>query len=73
MHVHVNANGFERRDKPVEVALDADAPIARVLEMDDAGAVIDAAVPLQRDPDGLVFLLTGTTPVGATRHFPSDP
>jgi hypothetical protein len=69
MHIHVNADGFERLDKPVEVKFDAHALVARVLEIDDAGTVVDAAVLFQHDAEGLVFLLTGTTPADATRHF----
>ena len=69
MQIDVHANGFERFDKPVEVALDADPPVARVLEIDAAGAVLDPAVPFQHDPDRLVFLLQGATPPDATRHF----
>jgi hypothetical protein len=69
MHIEVNANGFERWDKPVEIALDTGALIARVLEIDDVGTVIRPAVPFQHDAEGLVILLTGATPADATRHF----
>jgi hypothetical protein len=40
-----------------------------VTEVDRAGAVVDADVPFQHDSIGLVFLLAGTTPANATRHF----
>ena len=70
MDIHVNANGYERWDAPVEVQLDPDRPIARVIEVGAGGTVLDPAVPFQHDADGaLLFLLTGATPAGATRRF----
>jgi len=70
VEIHVNANGFRRRDKPVEVRLETDRPIARVIEIDLEGAAIDPAVPFQHDPDGrLVLLLSGATAADATRRY----
>ena len=70
MEIHVNANEFRRWDKPAEVLLETDMPVARVIEIDLEGAVIDPAVPFQHDPDGrLVYLLTGSTPADATRRY----
>lgn len=67
--IQVNANGFERWDKPVEVALGTGARVARVVEVDPAGGEVDPAVPFQHDPIGLVFLLTGNTPTDTTRRY----
>jgi hypothetical protein len=72
MHINVSANGFNRRDKPVEVEIDPDLSIARVFEVDCTGTVTDGDVPFQRDPMGLVFTLTGATPADATRHFRAE-
>ena len=69
MYVSVHANGFERLDKPVEVTLHTGASVARVLEVDSRGTILDPAVPLQHDRDRLVFLLVGRTLPDATRHF----
>ena len=69
MQIDVHANGFERSDKPVEIALDAAQATARVTEIDEAGRVLDPAVPFQRDPDRLVFLLKGLTASDATRRY----
>jgi hypothetical protein len=69
MRIDVGANGFTRWDKPVEVEIESNLSVARVVEMDDAGSVINASVPFQRDPTGLILLLAGVTPADETRHF----
>jgi hypothetical protein len=67
--VRVGAGDYERYDKPVEVALPPGGP-ARVVEVNENGAVLDGLVPAQRDPDGtLIFLMQGVTPARATRLF----
>jgi hypothetical protein len=69
MRIDVSADGYKRRDKPVEVALEPDRPVARVVEEDSRGTTVDLAVPFQQDEDRLIFLLTGTTLPDATRRF----
>jgi len=70
MDIHVNANGYRRWDKPAEVQLKTERPIANVIEIDREGAVVDPAVLFQHDPDGrLVLLLTGPTAADATRRY----
>ena len=76
-------------DKPAQTALDLAALLAqaggtgtpdpaslRVVEIDDTGTVVDAAVPFQFDPDTagatrgtLTWLLAGTTPASSTRLY----
>jgi hypothetical protein len=81
----IGASNAVRVDRPVVVPVDFgpalagrgafDAATVRVVEVDSAGAVLDAAVPFQLDllTDGdtgeLVVLLKGTTAAGATRRF----
>jgi hypothetical protein len=86
--VSVGAAGHARRDLPVEVGLDFAALLKaanaagivrtdslRVVEVDDQGAPLAAAVPHQFDAAApgqkgtLVLLLTGETRAGATRRF----
>jgi hypothetical protein len=70
MDIHVNANGYRRRDRPAETQLETERPIANVIEIDREGTVVDPAVPFQHDPDGkLVLLLIGPTPADATRRY----
>jgi hypothetical protein len=67
--VQVGAGGYERHDQPVELSLGPGGPV-RVVELDAGGKILDAEVPSQRDPDGLVtFLMEGITPARATRFF----
>lgn len=85
---------IERNDKVVEQFLDFSALMAaagaggptfdvdslRVVEVDDEGVLVDAAVPFQFDPAGnfnavsnatgtLIWQLTGTTPKGVARSY----
>ncbi len=84
-----SAAGSARADKPAEARVDLPVLLAeaggsgtpdpgslRVVEIDATGAVIDAAVPFQFDPDNpggtrgaLIWLLTGTTPASTTRLY----
>ncbi|MCP4424319.1 MAG: DUF1349 domain-containing protein [Chloroflexi bacterium] len=91
--IEVNANGYQRNDKPVEVTLNFtqiltalgesgpfDINSLRVVEVDAAEQVIDAAVPLQFDADAdfdaatnasgtLIFLMAGDTAANADRAY----
>lgn len=82
--LRVEAAGYDRRDRPVEVGLDLPrspsgvpgATALHVVEVDDQGIIVDEAVPFQFDAqpdvDGkgtLVFLLKGFTVAGAARWF----
>ncbi|MBM3745016.1 MAG: hypothetical protein FJW34_04385 [Acidobacteria bacterium] len=70
--IQVDAAGFERSDRPVEVdlKLPREAQSLRLVEADSKGNVVDAAVPFQFDPPAtLVLLLKGPTPPAATRRF----
>jgi len=73
--ISVNSNGFEREDKPVEVALDLpgiDEDSICVMEFDKEGNVIDDSVPFQFDKGSefnLTFILEGKTAAGQTRNY----
>lgn len=69
MQIEVHANGVERRDKPAEITLEPNLPVARVQEVDDAGMILDSSVPFQQIRDTLVILLRGATPPDAARRF----
>jgi hypothetical protein len=87
--VTIGAGDTERHDRPVVVPVDFgdalvearalgrfDPETLRVVEVDEAGDVIDESVPFQFDPADhdvesgeLVVLLDGTTVAGAQRYF----
>ncbi len=91
--VAISADGYERYERPSEIqvnftqalaalgqSLPLDENSIRVIEVDDAGAVINDAVPFQFDHGPgfdaavnaagmLIVLMNGTTPPGATRRF----
>ena len=76
--ISVNSNGFEREDKPVEVALNlaeiesVDKYSICVMEIDKEGNVIDDSVPFQFDKGSefnLTFILKGKTAADETRNY----
>lgn len=67
--IEVDAQTYARVDYIAEVALDSVPAGAHVIEVDDQGNVIDAAVPFQLDDCTLTFMLTGTTAAHSTRRF----
>ena len=76
--ISVNGNGFEREDKPVEVALNlaeiefVNEDLICVMEIDKEGNVIDDSVPFQFDKGSefnLTFILKGKTAADETRNY----
>jgi hypothetical protein len=70
--IQVDAAGYARVDRPVEVdlPLPREAQSLRLVEVGPRGGVVEAAVPFQLDPPAtLIFLLKGATAPGATRRF----
>ncbi len=91
--VSVSANGSERYNKPAEVSMNftqqlqtlgtsgtLDEQSLRVIEVDQSGATLDAAVPFQFDKDAdydattkasgtLIIMMTGKTQTSGTRLY----
>jgi len=66
--VQVSAGGYERYDKPVDVAMDL-ADGIQVVEVLDTGEVVDDSVPFQVADHMLTFIMMGTTGGDQTRIY----